>query len=150
MGVWRSREWGLGGVRRSRELGSKGVVMNVGCLPQLERDGDFQQSVPWLMNLFSRGDDLQHIALLLYGRLPTMFGFSKTDTAAVVGEVLQRTIRHWVDDFVSNGGEFSDSQQDRYIRNNTQELCDRVREYVREDCAPQGPHSWNLLSVVKQ
>ena len=44
------------------------------------------------MNLFSRGDDLQHIALLLYGRLPTMFGFSKTDTAAVVGEVLQSGI----------------------------------------------------------
>ena len=50
------------------------------------------------------------MALLLYGRLPTIIGLSKTDTAAVVGEVLhknERTIRRWVDDFMSNGGEFS-------------------------------------------
>ena len=70
----------------------------------------------WLDNL--PRDDLQHIALLLYGRLPTVFGLTKT---AVVGEVLQkneRTIRHWVDDFgwmtFSNGGESSDSQQGHY------------------------------------
>ena len=62
----------------------------------------------WLDNL--PRDDLQHIALLLYGRLPTIFGLSKTDTAAVVGEVLhknERTIQRWVDDFMSNGREFS-------------------------------------------
>ena len=55
----------------------------------------------WLDNL--PRDDLQHMALLLYGRLPTIFRLSKTDTAAVVGEVLhknKRTIRRWVDDFV--------------------------------------------------
>ena len=34
----------------------------------------------WLDNL--PRDDLQHMALLLYGRLPTIFGLSKTDTAA--------------------------------------------------------------------
>ena len=48
----------------------------------------------WLDNLPC--NDLQHMALLLYGRLPTIFGHSKTDTAAVVGEVLhknERTIR---------------------------------------------------------
>ena len=47
----------------------------------------------WLDNL--PRDDL---APLLYGRLPTIFGLSKTDTAAVVGEVLhknERTIRRW-------------------------------------------------------
>ena len=54
--------------------------MNVGCLPQVrkleqwQRDGDFQQSVPWLMSMFRYlpCDDLQHIALLLYGTLPTI------------------------------------------------------------------------------
>ena len=40
----------------------------------------------WLDNI--PRDDLQHMALLLYGRLPTISGLSKTDTAAVVGEVL--------------------------------------------------------------
>ena len=98
------------------------------------------------MSLFSRArDDLQHMALLLYGRLPTIFGLSKTDTAAVVGEVLhknERTIWRWVEDFMSNGGEFSESQQGRYGRNNTlmsnEELCDRAREYVRENAAPRG------------
>ena len=97
----------------------------------------------WLDNL--PRDDLQHMALLLYGRLPTIFGLSKTDTAAVVGEVLhknERTIRRWVDDFMSNGGEFSESQQGHYVRNNTlmsnEELCDRAREYVQENAAPRG------------
>ena len=85
------------------------------------------------------------MALLLYERLPTIFGLSKTDTAAVVGEVLhknERTIRRWVDDFVSNGGEFSESQQGHYVRNNTlmsnEELCERAREYVRENAATRG------------
>ena len=45
----------------------------------------------WLDNL--PRDDLQHMALLLYGRLPTIFGLSKTDTAAVVGEVLHKNER---------------------------------------------------------
>ena len=79
------------------------------------------------------------MALLLYGRLPTIFGLSKTDTAAVVGEVLhknERTIRRWVDDFMS---EFSESQQGHYVRNNTlMSTSDRVREYVRENAAPRG------------
>ena len=97
----------------------------------------------WLDNL--PRDDLQHMALLLYGRLPTIFGLSKTDTAAVVGEVLHKnecTIRGWVDDFMSNGGEFSESQQGHYVRNNTlmsnKELCERAREYVRKNAAPRG------------
>ena len=97
----------------------------------------------WLDNL--PRDDLQHLALLLYARLPTKFGLQKTDTAAVVGEFLhrnERTIRCWVDDFVSNGGEFSDSQQGHYIRNNTlmsnEELCEKARVYVRENAAPRG------------
>ena len=71
------------------------------------------------------------MALLLYGRLPTIFGLSKTDTAAVVGEVLhknERTIRRWVDDFMSNGGEFSDSQQGHYVRNNTLMSNEREQE----------------------
>ena len=90
-------------------------------------------------------DDLQHMALLLYGWLPTIFGLSKTDTAAVVGEVLhknERTIRRWVDDFVSNGGEFSESQQGHYVRNNTlmsnEELCDRARELCRKMLLHEG------------
>ena len=124
--------------------------MNVGCLPQVrkleqwQRDRDFQRSVPWLMNLFSRGwiTFLVRLALLLYGRLPTIFGLTKT---AVVGEVLQKnehTIRRWVDNFVSNGGNFSDSQQGHYVWNNTlmsnEELCERARENVRENAAPRG------------
>ena len=57
-------------------------------------------------------EDVQHMALLLYTRLPAIFGLKKTDTAAAVGDILQkneRTIRRWIDDFASNGGEFSDS-----------------------------------------
>ena len=149
VGVWRSRERGLGGVGVWR---SRRVVMNAGCLPpvrkpdQCERDGDFQRSVPRLMSLLSCGlitflaMNLQHMALLLYGRLPTIFGLSKTDTAAVVGEVLhknKRTIRRWVE---ANGGELSESQQGHYVRNNTlmsnEELCERARAYVRENAAP--------------
>ena len=87
-------------------------------------------------------DDLQ---LLLYARLPTVFGVQKTDTAVVVGKVLdksERTIRRWVDDFVSNGGEFSDSRQGHYIRINTlmtnEDLCERARVYVRENAAQRG------------
>ena len=119
-----------GTVRKRRRLSAIGAMA----------DEPFQS---WLANL--PRDDMQHMALLLYGRLPTIFGLSKTDTAAVVGEVPHKnepTIRRWVDDFMSNGGEFSDSQQGHYVRNNTlmssEELCDRAREYVRENAAPRG------------
>ena len=43
---------------------------------------------------------------------------------------------------MSNSGEFSDSQQGHYIRNNmlmsNEELCERARVYVREHAAPRG------------
>ena len=82
------------------------------------------------------------MALLLYVRLPTIFGLSKTDTAAVVGKVLhknERTIRRLADDFVSNGGEFSESQQGHYVTlMSNEELCDTAREHVRENAAPRG------------
>ena len=85
------------------------------------------------------------MALLLYARLPTIFDLNKMDTAAIFGEVIQkneRSIRRWVDDFVANNGEFSDSQQGHYIRNHTlmsnEEICERARDYVREDAAPRG------------
>ena len=90
-------------------------------------------------------DDLQSIALLLYGKLPHIFGLRKKETPVVVGEILQkneRTIRRWMVDFESNDGEFSDSQQGYYIRNNTlmsnEELCEKAREYVRDNAAPRG------------
>ena len=35
-------------------------------------------------------DDLQHVVLLLYARLPTIFGVQKTDTALVVGKILHK------------------------------------------------------------
>ena len=62
----------------------------------------------WLDSLLR--DDVQHVALLLYARLPTIFDLNKPDTAGIVGEIIQkneRTIRRWVDDFVANNGEFS-------------------------------------------
>lgn len=97
----------------------------------------------WLDNL--PREDLQHTALLLYTRLPVIFGIKKTETAAAVGEILQkneRTIRRWVDDFASNEGEFSDSQKGHYTRNNTlmsnEEICEKARVYVRENAAPRG------------
>ena len=61
-----------------------------------------------------------------------LYSLKKTDTAAAVGEILQkneRTIRRWVDDFPSNSGEFSGSLQGHYIINNTlmsmEEICER-------------------------
>ena len=90
-------------------------------------------------------DDLQHMALLLYTSFPVVFGLQKTDAAAAVGQVLhknERTIRRWIDDFASNDGEFSESQQGHYVRNNTlmsnEEICEKAREYVRENAAPRG------------
>ena len=64
-------------------------------------------------------EDLQQMALLLYTRLPTIFGLKETDTAAAVNDVLQkneRTVRQLVDNFASNSGEFSESQQGHYTR----------------------------------
>ena len=99
----------------------------------------------WLENV--PRDDVQHVALLLYARLPIIFGLSKTDTAGIVGEILQKnekTIRRWVD------GEFSDSLQGHYIRNNTlmsnEEICNKARLYVRENAAPRGKP--NLTAVA--
>ena len=116
-----------GPVRKRRRLSAIGVMAD-------------EPAQLWLDNL--PRDDLQHMALLLYGRLPTIFGLSKTDTAAVVGEVLhknERTIRRWVEDFMSNGGEFSESQQGHYVTlMSNEELCERAREYVRENAAPRG------------
>ena len=90
-------------------------------------------------------DDSQHLALLLYARLPKMFALKKTDSAAAVGEILCKnecTIRRWVDDFVANGGEFSDTQQGHYRRSNSlmmnEDICERARVYVRENSAPRG------------
>ena len=40
---------------------------------------------------------------------------------------------------MSNGGEFSESQQGHYVRlMSNEELCERAREYVRENAAPRG------------
>ena len=112
-----------GGVRRLRERGSRRVVMNV--LPSTSEEAGTVANRQRLSAIGAMADEpglLQYMALLLYGRLPTIFGLTKTDTAAVVGEVLhknERTIKRWVDDFVSNGGEFSDCQQGHYVGNNT-------------------------------
>ena len=77
--------------------------------------------------------------------LPAIFGLKKTDTAAAVGDILQkneRTIRRWIDDFASNEGEFSDSQQGHYTRSTTlmsnDGLCEKARVYIRENAAPKG------------
>ena len=60
----------------------------------------------------------------------------------------QESIRRWVDNFVSNEGKFSDSQQDHYIRNNTlmtnEDLCEKARTYVRENAAQQGRSNLTL------
>ena len=94
----------------------------------------------WLDNL--PRDDVQHMALLLYSNLSSL---QKTDTASVVASFLhksERTIRRWIDDFVSNDGEFSDTQQGHYVRDKTlmsnEELCERATVYVRENAAPRG------------
>ena len=71
----------------------------------------------WLNSL--PREDLQQMALLLYTRLPAILGHKKTDTVAVVSEVLQKnecTVRQWVDDFSLNIGEFSELQQGHYAR----------------------------------
>ena len=147
MGVWRLRERGLGGVGVWR---SRSVMMNVGCLPPV-RTPEQCEKRRRLSAIGAMADkpvqsgldnlprnDLQHMALLLYERLPTIFGLSKS-CCCWRGST---TVRRWVDDFVSNGGVFSDSQQGHYVRNNTlmssKELCDRAREYVWENAAPQG------------
>ena len=97
----------------------------------------------WLNSL--PREDVQHMAMLLYTRLPAIFGLKKTDTAAAVGDILQkneRTIRRWIDDFASNEGEFSDSQQGHYTRSTTlmsnDEICKKARVYIRENAAPKG------------
>ena len=90
-------------------------------------------------------DDVQHMALLLYSNLSKEFGLQKTNTASVVASFLhknERTIRRWIDDFVSNDGEFSDTQQGHYVRDKTlmsnEELCERATVYMRENAAPRG------------
>ena len=82
----------------------------------------------WLENL-SR-DNVMYLAMLLYVELPKHFTLQKIKTATVVASVLGRnehTVRRWIDDFVENDGEFSDTQQGRYARENTlmsnEELC---------------------------
>ena len=97
----------------------------------------------WLNNLHR--DDVQHIALLLYANISKEFSLQKTNTASVVASFLhknERTIRRWIDDFVSNDGEFSDTQQGHYVRDKTlmsnEELCERATVYVRENAAPRG------------
>ena len=97
----------------------------------------------WLDNL--PRDDVQHMALLLYSNLSKEFGLQKTNTASVVASFQhknERTIRRWIDDFVSNDGEFSDTQQGHYVRDKTlmsnEELCERATVYVRENAAPRG------------
>ena len=97
----------------------------------------------WLENL--PRDDLHHFALLLYTTLPSKFGLQKTGTATAVADILQkseRTVRRWIDEFVQNGGEFSDTQQGHYVRDNTlmsnEEICEKARVYVRANAAPRG------------
>ena len=97
----------------------------------------------WLANL--PRDDLHHFALLLYTTLPSKFGLQKTGTATAVADILQkseRTVRRWIDEFVQNDGEFSDTQQGHYVRDNTlmsnEELCEKARVYVRANAAPRG------------
>ena len=103
----------------------------------------------WLGNL--PRDDLQHVALLLCTNLPKKFGLQKMDTAATVADFIQkseRTVRRWIDEFVQNDGEFSDTQQGHYVRDNTlmsnEELCEKARVYVRAHAAPRGRP--NLIS----
>ena len=94
----------------------------------------------WLGNL--PRDDLRHFALLLYTTLPSKFGLQKTDTTTAIAQKSDRTVRRWIDEFVQNDGEFSDTQQGHYVRDNTlmsnEELCEKVRVYVRANAAPRG------------
>ena len=97
----------------------------------------------WLDNL--PRDDVQHMALLLYTNLSKEFGLQKTNSASVVASFLhksERTIRRWIDNFVSNDGEFSDTQQGHYVRDKTlmsnEEQCERATVHVRENAAPRG------------
>ena len=118
-------------------------------LSAIVRMGD-ESLQDWLDSL--PREDLQQMALLLYTRLPAIFGLKKTDTAAAVSEVLQknkRTVRRWVDDFASNSGEFSESQQGHYARMtlmSNEEICKRARVYVRKNAAPKGRP--NLTAVA--
>ena len=118
-------------------------------LSAIARMGD-ESLQGWLDSL--PRDNLQQMALLLYTRLPAIFGLKKTDTAAAVSEVLQkneRTVRRWVDDFASNRGEFSESQQGHYARitlMSNEEICERARVYVRENAVPKGRP--NLTAVA--
>ena len=105
----------------------------------------------WLENLPRY--DLRHFVLLLYTTLPGKFGLQKTDTATAVADILQkneRTVRRWIGEFVQNDGEFSDTLQGHYVRENTlmfnEELCEKARVYVRANAAPRGRP--NLTSSV--
>ena len=92
------------------------------------------------------------MALLLYTRLPAIFSLKKMDTAAAVGEVLQKneqTVRRWVDDFASNRGGFLESQQGHYARMtlmSNEEICERARVYIRKNAALKGRP--NLTAVA--
>ena len=100
-------------------------------------------------------DDLQQMVLLLYTRLPAIFGLKKTDTAAAVSEVLKKneqTVRRWV---ASNKGEFSESQQGHYARMtlmSNEEICERASLRTEKCCSKRKtqPHSHSFLQLGEQ
>ena len=146
----RTRVWSSGGLRVEGESASWGPSNEEeqGSTVKHPRLVDIRAMAneplqEWLDNLPRH--DLQHVALLLHTNLPSKFGLLKTETAATVATFLHKgehTIRRWVDDFVVNGGKFSDTQQGHYVRNNTlmssEELCEKARVYVRDNAAPRG------------
>ena len=139
-GEWTSDEVILGG----EQSASNDQVLAV-KRPKLE-DVSTLAAEPlqeWLDSL--PRDDLCHVALLLYTNLPRKFGLQKTYTAATVAAFIkksERTVRCWIDEFVQNDGEFLDTQQGHYVRNNTLmsnvELCEKAKVYVRANAAPRG------------
>ena len=85
----------LGGTRSEVEDSVKRVRIDDVCAMAAEPLDEWLENLP--------RDDVQHMALLLYTNLSK--GLQKTNTASVVASFLHKsecTIKHWIDDFVSN------------------------------------------------
>ena len=70
--------------------------------------------------LFSLGrDDKKMMAMMMYDSFVSRFGLRKTAAAVEVGQVMgisDKSIRVWRQDFLKNGGSFSEYQRGRYER----------------------------------
>ena len=98
-------------------------------------------------------DDQMSLSITLHYALVGVSGVPQNTAAALISSLIgksERTVREWKYDFLSNGGQFSDTEQGKYRREGViwqnEELNEAASDYVRKNAVVKGRP--NMTSIA--